>query len=184
MRDKWSVRTERGTLSVRDGLLRVRTTPRSVFSGILSQKWWRASIKRRGLFLLSVCTTAWVFQRLLSTAMSGGPDDWFPYTLLASGLAFMMLAFLNDVRKRNLTISLSTIESVEQRVDDPTLRVSHSEPNETETSEIEFQAEASVERAAEQLRYRGVRVSEPSSTGRSTADEPHTESKATNRAGR
>ncbi len=159
MRDKWSVRTERGALSVRDGLLRVRTTPRSVFSGILSQKWWRARVKRRGLFLLSVCTTAWGIQGLLSTAMSGGPDDWFSYALLAGGLACMAFAFANDVRNRNLTIPLSAVESVEQPTDGLTLRISHSESDDPETTEIEFRSEASVERAVEQLRYKGIRVS-------------------------
>ncbi|WP_227355112.1 hypothetical protein [Haladaptatus salinisoli] len=170
MRDQRRVRTERGALSVRDGRLRVRTTPRSVLGGIRLQKWRRASAIRRALFLLSLLSTGWGFYGLASTAMRGGPDEWLPYALLWGGFAFVVLGFLGDARRRNVTIPLRTISRVERSADGSTLRVVHAEDGDAETTDIEFVSDSGVEKAAERLRWKGVRVSETSSDRRPAAE--------------
>lgn len=145
---------------MRDGRLRVRTTPRSVLRGIRLQKWRRASAKRRGLFLLSVLTTRWGLYGVVSTAMRGGPDEWLPYALLSGGLLFVALGFLDDLRRRNAAIPLRTISRVERSGDGSTLRVAHAKDGDAETTDIEFASESGVEKAVERLRWKGVRIAE------------------------
>ncbi|WP_458185503.1 hypothetical protein [Haladaptatus sp. NG-WS-4] len=160
MRDEWSVRTERGSFSVRDGRLQVRTIPRSVLGGIHRQKWRYASAKRRGLFLVSILATVTGVRSLTNTALSGGPDNLLSYALLSCGLAFVALAFLNDVRSRNMAIPTRDVSAVERSTDDPALDVTYTEAGTVETTEIEFPSESHVEKAVEQLRYDGIRVAE------------------------
>ncbi|GAA0243899.1 hypothetical protein ACFFQF_03565 [Haladaptatus pallidirubidus] len=160
MRDEWSVRTERATFLMRDGELRVRTTPSSVFKGLYRQKWRQASVIGRGLFLFSLVGTGWGIERLVGTTLGDGPDEWLPFVLLWAGFAFMAFGFLMNIYTRNVRIPIRSILDVERNADGRALHVTYTESEAVEETEIKFSSETSAEKAVAELRYKGIRVSE------------------------
>ncbi|KZN24168.1 hypothetical protein A4G99_06905 [Haladaptatus sp. R4] len=156
-----TVRTERGRLVVRNGELRVRRTLRGFFRKVCLDNWVGHGLPRRAWFVLTtlvtVGTVGQAVLHFLDFSNRASPIG----TLISIATITVMVVVLKAVLpllRRDRTVRFTDIREIEHHDDEPTLRLLHTSDDEIE---IHFPSEREVERAADLLRYKGIRVFQP-----------------------
>ncbi|GKZ13862.1 hypothetical protein [Haladaptatus sp. T7] len=167
-----SVRTDRGELVVRDGEVRIRTTPRGAFREEYLGNWTDRGLLRRGLYVVTTLFTVGTFADMVRDVFGFSDRLLSVGTIVSLGVVLVTVIGLRwsiSRLRRDSTIPLSAIREVERErangkrdgeggTEEPTLRFIHTPESDDEETEIEFPSEEAAGRAAQLLRYKGVHV--------------------------
>lgn len=163
MTNRESVPTGSGEFTVRNGHLRVRTTPRGVVRNIYLDSWKEKDKLQQGWVVFSTVLAMVTFGQFVS--------EWLGFSgeLLSVGFVlsavlvyalFLALKLGHGRLRGDISIPLRTIREAERGSDRTKLRVVHGEFEDVASTEIEFPSESDAEQAIELLRWKGIRIAE------------------------
>ncbi len=158
-----SVLTVNGSLTVQNGNLRVRTTPRGVVRSQYLDNWNGKDRLQKGWFIFSNIFATITLGKIISEwlGFSGGLlTVGFVLSALLVHVGLWFLKLVHGRLREGISIPLQTVREVEHKSDPTKIVVVHGESENVERAKIEFPSESDADSAIELLRWKGIRIAE------------------------